>query len=371
MTVREYLTFVARSSSGTLTKAERDAARRHRDAQDARRRHGQPALRQALEGLPAARRPGAGAHPRPRGADPRRADRRPRPEADHRDARPDPQPGGRPHDHPSTHILPEVAQTCQRVVIINKGRVVAVDTPENLTHQLKGAATLYVQVEGDGDAADALRRCPAFARSSSRRSARATDRLRDRSRAEPRRPPRRRAGDRRPRLGPARAAADAHEPRGDLPAAHDRRTAGRTARARRRQEAAMARPFATSAPIAGKELRSYFGSPVAWVMMGLFAIIFGYFYIVYLDFFVEQRDAGGSSAAADRRTSTCELIRPLLSNASVLDPVPAADDHDADLLGGEALGHDRAAAHVAGHRLRDHPRQVPRRDRPLRRRCSP
>ena len=33
----------------------------------------------------------------------------------------------------STHILPEVAQTCQRVVIINKGRVVAEDTPENLT----------------------------------------------------------------------------------------------------------------------------------------------------------------------------------------------------------------------------------------------
>jgi ABC-2 type transport system ATP-binding protein len=50
----------------------------------------------------------------------------------------------------STHILPEVAQTCQRVVIINKGRLVAVDTPENLTHQLKGAATLYVQVESDG-----------------------------------------------------------------------------------------------------------------------------------------------------------------------------------------------------------------------------
>ena len=38
----------------------------------------------------------------------------------------------------STHILPEVAQTCGRVVIINKGRIVAVDSPENLTHQLKG-----------------------------------------------------------------------------------------------------------------------------------------------------------------------------------------------------------------------------------------
>src|SRR5262245_14984864 len=33
----------------------------------------------------------------------------------------------------STHILPEVSQTCHRVVIINKGRVVAVDTPDNLT----------------------------------------------------------------------------------------------------------------------------------------------------------------------------------------------------------------------------------------------
>ena len=60
----------------------------------------------------------------------------------------------------STHILPEVAQTCQRVVIINKGRVVAEDTPDNLTHQLKGAATLYVQVAANGEAADALRAVP-------------------------------------------------------------------------------------------------------------------------------------------------------------------------------------------------------------------
>jgi ABC-2 type transport system ATP-binding protein len=57
----------------------------------------------------------------------------------------------------STHILPEVAQTCQRVVIINKGRVVAVDTPDNLTARLKGAATLYVQVDAPGaDAGAAL-----------------------------------------------------------------------------------------------------------------------------------------------------------------------------------------------------------------------
>jgi ABC-2 type transport system ATP-binding protein len=47
----------------------------------------------------------------------------------------------------STHILPEVSQTCQRVVIINKGRVVAVDTPDNLTARLKGAETMYVHLD--------------------------------------------------------------------------------------------------------------------------------------------------------------------------------------------------------------------------------
>ena len=55
----------------------------------------------------------------------------------------------------STHILPEVSQTCQRVVIINRGRVVAVDTPDNLTSRLQGAGTLYVEVDSMG--ADARR----------------------------------------------------------------------------------------------------------------------------------------------------------------------------------------------------------------------
>ena len=65
----------------------------------------------------------------------------------------------------STHILPEVAQTCQRVVIINKGRVVAVDTPEALTSRLKGAETMYVQVDALGaDAGDVLARIPGVTR---------------------------------------------------------------------------------------------------------------------------------------------------------------------------------------------------------------
>jgi ABC-2 type transport system ATP-binding protein len=48
----------------------------------------------------------------------------------------------------STHILPEVSQTCQRVVIINKGKVVAVDSPDNLTSRMQGAATVVVQSDG-------------------------------------------------------------------------------------------------------------------------------------------------------------------------------------------------------------------------------
>jgi ABC-2 type transport system ATP-binding protein len=47
----------------------------------------------------------------------------------------------------STHILPEVSQTCTRVVIINKGKVVAVDTPDNLTSRLRGSETMYVQLD--------------------------------------------------------------------------------------------------------------------------------------------------------------------------------------------------------------------------------
>ncbi|PYQ22308.1 MAG: MFS transporter, partial [Acidobacteria bacterium] len=49
----------------------------------------------------------------------------------------------------STHILPEVEMTCGRVVIINKGRVVAEDTPENLTRRLRGAGALRLEVRGE------------------------------------------------------------------------------------------------------------------------------------------------------------------------------------------------------------------------------
>lgn len=46
----------------------------------------------------------------------------------------------------STHILPEVEQTCERVIIIAKGKLVAMDTVENLTSRLRGAETVSVEV---------------------------------------------------------------------------------------------------------------------------------------------------------------------------------------------------------------------------------
>ncbi len=47
----------------------------------------------------------------------------------------------------STHILPEVSMTCDRVVIINKGKIAAVDSPMNLTSQLKSGQRIQVEAK--------------------------------------------------------------------------------------------------------------------------------------------------------------------------------------------------------------------------------
>ena len=49
----------------------------------------------------------------------------------------------------STHILPEVEMLCHRVTIINKGRIVAVDTPDRLRQRLQGTQLVHVQLRGD------------------------------------------------------------------------------------------------------------------------------------------------------------------------------------------------------------------------------
>ena len=59
----------------------------------------------------------------------------------------------------STHILPEVSMTCDRVIIIHEGRLVAVDTPENLIKRLQEVPTILVKAEGPArEIADAIAR---------------------------------------------------------------------------------------------------------------------------------------------------------------------------------------------------------------------
>jgi len=54
----------------------------------------------------------------------------------------------------STHILSEAQQICDRVLIINKGDIVAEDTPENLHSRVLGSERVLVRVRGDSDGLD-------------------------------------------------------------------------------------------------------------------------------------------------------------------------------------------------------------------------
>lgn len=51
----------------------------------------------------------------------------------------------------SSHILSEVSQICNKVIIINKGKIVAIDTPENLESKVSNKNCLYVTVEDSED----------------------------------------------------------------------------------------------------------------------------------------------------------------------------------------------------------------------------
>lgn len=51
----------------------------------------------------------------------------------------------------SSHILSEVSQICNKVIIINKGKIVAIDTPENLEEKVEEKNTTYVTVEDTED----------------------------------------------------------------------------------------------------------------------------------------------------------------------------------------------------------------------------
>ena len=69
--------------------------------------------------------------------------------------------------------------------------------------------------------------------------------------------------------------------------------------------------------IADKELRSYFASPIAYIVIGMFALLFGWFFYVYLTLFVQQSTQmmmqGGGAANINQN-----MIRGVLANSAVI-----------------------------------------------------
>jgi ABC-2 type transport system permease protein len=77
--------------------------------------------------------------------------------------------------------------------------------------------------------------------------------------------------------------------------------------------------MSTMLAIAHKELKSYFSSPIAYVMLGFFVLIFGWFYAAILFYFEQQSNQFGAlGAGAPPVNLNQDLVRPVFSNVSVI-----------------------------------------------------
>jgi ABC-2 type transport system permease protein len=70
--------------------------------------------------------------------------------------------------------------------------------------------------------------------------------------------------------------------------------------------------------IAHKEVRAYFASPIAYIVIGLFALLFGYFYVMILNWFVQQGMQMSMGMGPMTLNVNQQMIRPLLLNATVV-----------------------------------------------------
>src|SRR5438477_4717357 len=72
--------------------------------------------------------------------------------------------------------------------------------------------------------------------------------------------------------------------------------------------------------IANKELRSYFAGPIAYIAIGLWALLYGYFFIAILQFFVRQSMQMGQMGMGGPPSMNVnqQLIRPLLQNVTIM-----------------------------------------------------
>src|SRR4051812_22281808 len=73
--------------------------------------------------------------------------------------------------------------------------------------------------------------------------------------------------------------------------------------------------------IAHKELRSYFASPIAYIVIGLFALLYGYFHVTLLAFFIRQSmqmGQMGMGAPPQPMNVNQMMIRPVLQNLTIV-----------------------------------------------------
>jgi len=70
--------------------------------------------------------------------------------------------------------------------------------------------------------------------------------------------------------------------------------------------------------IAHKELRAYFASPIAYIVIGFFALLYGIFFVAIMGYFVRSSMQAGIMSGAQPMNVNQQLIRPLLQNVTVV-----------------------------------------------------
>ena len=220
----------------------------------------------------------------------------------------------------STHILPEVSQTCEQVIIINKGKIVATDSVSNLQNRARSGESVLVEVAGRNGSLDpaAVRRKLEQVAGVTRVVAKADGQNRTIFEVEG-------SKDRSIRGDVARAVVESGWDLNELRTAAmsleeiflqltGEATAPGNGRSGRRGTKSMKNIWI----ICRKELRSYFVSPIAYILLVMFAVIFGFFFWNSVGYFVNMAIESQMEGEAFPMNISEQIVRPLLSNINVI-----------------------------------------------------
>ena len=219
----------------------------------------------------------------------------------------------------STHILPEVAQTCQKVVIINKGKIVAIDSPDALTERLRGTVTMFAQAQGPADDMQrALQSIPGVVRVNiaDRRDEVSSFEIDSDKGFDPR------SAVANAIVGGGWGLLELRPMRMSLEDIFLSLTTEEQSTHRMHLTHPMHRstrrwPMRNIAAIAQREVNAYFASPIAYVLIGFFALLFGWFFYVPLAYFIQQSSQMGMNPTQALNINQM-LVGPTLMNTTVI-----------------------------------------------------